>query len=409
MTSTDEAQRADAFAARVEAFLAERYPPRPRTLEHGWGDDSLVGAAFRESHDEVEDLRRARAHQRELFDAGLAWLGGPREYGGAGLGPAERRAFAQVASRYEVPDVNGLLVGQEILAPAVLAHGTDEQRARLLPALWSGDLVGCQLFSEPGAGSDLASLRTRAEKVDDGWVVNGQKVWSSGAHLSQVGELLARTDPDPESRSRGLTMFVLDMAAPGVVVRPLRQMTGTAHFCEVFLDDVFLPDSAVLGEVGAGWAVANVSLSSERDNFGDESADLFVRLFDRLVLLAHEVGADTDATVRDRLADAYIREAITELLPQSLAAGGGPVAGVGPSLVKLFATDANRRLAQTALDLIGPSLVTDTGAWGTFAWSRVLLGLHATRIAGGTDEIQRNIIAERALGLPREPRPAARG
>lgn len=398
-----------AFAAKVEAFLSERYPPRPETLEHGWGDDSLVGAAFRESHDEVEELRLARVHQRALFDAGLAWLSGPSEYGGAGLGPAERRVFSEIASRYEVPDVNGLLVGQEIVAPAVLAYGTEEQRSTLLPALWSGDLVGCQLFSEPGAGSDLASLRARAERVDDGWVVNGQKVWSSGAHLSQVGELLARTSPDPETRSRGLTMFVLDMATPGVTVRPLRQMTGTAHFCEVFLDDVFLPDSALLGEVGGGWTVANVSLSSERDNFGDESSDLFVRLFDRLVLLAGEIGAHDDSAVRDRLADAYIREAVTELLPHSVATAAPAIAAAGPSIVKLFATDANRRLAQTALDVIGPAMVADTGAWGTFAWSRVLLGLHATRIAGGTDEIQRNIIGERALGLPREPRPGARG
>jgi acyl-CoA dehydrogenase len=398
----------DDFARRVEEFMAARYPARPRTLEHGWGDDSLVGAAFRESVDDAEDLRRARAHQRALFDAGLAWLTGPVEYGGAGLGPEERRVFAEIAGRYDVPDVNGLLVGQEILAPAVLAYGTEEQRTRLLPALWSGDLVGCQLFSEPGAGSDLASVRTRAERVDDGWVVNGQKVWSSGAHLAHVGELLARTSPDPESRTRGLTMFVLDMDTPGVTVRPLRQLTGTAHFCEVFLDDVHLPDSAVLGEVGGGWTVANVSLSSERDNFGDESSNLFIRLFDRLVLLAREIGADTDATVRDRLADAYIREAVTAVLPRSLASSSAPAAAVAPSLVKLFATDANRRLAQTALDLIGPSLVADTGAWGTFAWSRVLLGMHATRIAGGTDEIQRNIIAERGLGLPREPRPPGR-
>jgi alkylation response protein AidB-like acyl-CoA dehydrogenase len=398
-------ETADAFRARVEEFFRTRYRERPEVLAHGWGDDTLVGAAFRVSEDEVGELEQARIHQRELFDAGLAWIAGPQEYGGAGLGATERRIYAEVASRYVVPDVNGLLVGQQILAPAILAHGTDEQRARYLPALWRGDLVGCQLFSEPGAGSDLASLRTQARQVDGGWVVNGQKVWSSGAHLAQVGELLARTGGDPDGRSRGLTMFVLDMATPGVAVRPLRQMNGTAHFCEVFLDDVFVPADAALGEVGDGWTVANVSLGSERDNFGDESSDLFIRLFDRLVLLAREVGAIDDAGVRDRLADAYVREAVTHLLPASVATASPPVAASRASLVKLFATDADRRLAQTALDVLGPSMVADTGDWGTFAWSRVLLGIPATRIAGGTDEIQRNILAERALGLPREPRP----
>jgi acyl-CoA dehydrogenase len=393
------------FRSRVEAFLAARYPRRSGEPRHGHGDDSLVGAAFRESDDEAGDLRRARAYQRELFDAGLAWLGGPVEYGGAGLGTEERRAFAEIVRRYDVPDVNLLLVGQRIVAPAVLAHGSAGQRARLLPALWSGELVGCQLFSEPGAGSDLASLRTRARRVDGGWRVDGQKVWSSGAHLANVGELLARTSPDPAARSRGLTMFLLDMDSPGVTVRPLRQMTGTAHFCEVFLDDVFMPDDAVLGEVGGGWAVANVSLDSERDNFGDEGADLFIRLLDRLVLLGREVGAAEDPDVRDRLADGYIRHVVGRLLPASLESAAPEVTAVGASLVKLFATDADRRLAQLALDVLGPALVADTGAWGTYAWSRVLLGIHATRIAGGTDEIQRNILAERALGLPREPRP----
>lgn len=394
------------FRSRVEAFLAARYPRLPDELRHGQGDDSLVGAAFRGSDDEAGDLRRARDHQRELFDAGLAWLGGPVEYGGAGLGVSERRAFAEIVRRYDVPDVNGLLVGQHIVAPAVLAHGSVDQRVRLLPALWSGELVGCQLFSEPGAGSDLASLRTRARKVSGGWRVDGQKVWSSGAHLADVGELLARTSPDAASRTRGLTMFLLDMNSPGVTVRPVRQMTGTAHFCEVFLDDVFVPDDAVLGEVGGGWAVANVSLTSERDNFGDGSADLFIRLLDRLVLLAQEVGAVGDPDVRDRLADGYIRHIVTQVLPASLETAEPKVAAAGASLVKLFATDADRRLGRLALDVLGPSLTADTGAWGTYAWSRVLLGVHATRIAGGTDEIQRNILAERALGLPRDPRPS---
>ncbi|SEG91859.1 Acyl-CoA dehydrogenase [Thermomonospora echinospora] len=392
------------FRSRVEAFLGARYPRRPEMLRHGQGDDSLVGAAFRDSDDEVGDLQRARDYQRELFDAGLAWLGGPVEYGGAGLGAEERRAFAEIVRRYDVPDVNGLLVGQQIIAPAILAHGSAGQRARLLPALWSGELVGCQLFSEPGAGSDLASLRTRARRTDGGWRVDGQKVWSSGAHLAHVGELLARTSPDPASRTRGLTMFLLGMDSLGVTVRPLRQMTGTAHFCEVFLDDVFVPDDAVLGEVGGGWAVANVSLNSERDNFGDEGANLFIRLLDRLVLLGQEIGATEDPDVRDRLADGYIRHVIGQVLPASLENAVPEVAAAGASLVKLFATDADRRLAQLALDILGPALVADTGAWGTYAWSRVLLGIHATRIAGGTDEIQRNILAERALGLPREAR-----
>ena len=395
----------DDFSDRVERFFAAHCKPRAATLEFGVGDDVLVGSAFREHPDEAVEMREACAFQRALFEAGFAWTTGPSEWGGAAFDADQRDCFRAVARRYRVPDLNGLIVGQQIVAPAVLAHGTDEQRAYFLPAIWSGAIVACQLFSEPGSGSDLASIRTKAVPVPGGWRVNGQKVWSSGAHLSHVGELLVRTSPDPAERHRGLSIFMIDMASPGITVRPIRQMNGSAHFCEVFLDDVFVPDDAVLGAVGAGWTVANTSLRSERDGFGDDATSLFIDPFGRLLSMCKAISSVDDSATRQGVADAYIRDVIASCLPLSLEGEPEPVATFGASIVKLFCTDANRRLADVAADVLGPAIAADTGEWGTFSWSRMLLGVPATRIAGGTDEIQLNILAERVLGLPREPKP----
>lgn len=392
---------------RLRAVLDARCPRRA-TKGHGgeWGvgDDEIVGSAFRVGHDLAAEVHAARDLQRALFDAGLAWPRGPVEYGGAGLDDATAGRLVAVAREYELPDMNCLLVGHQIVAPAVLAFGTDTQRRRWLPALWRADVVGCQLFSEPEAGSDLASLRATAVRDGDVWRVNGQKVWSSGAHFSHVGELLARTDPDPSQRHRGLTMFLVDMDQPGVAVRPLRQMNGSDHFCEVFLDDVVVPDDRRIGAVGQGWAVAQTSLTSERDGFGDDQGHLFRQPLERLVALVRHRGLAHDPLVRNRVAEAYSRDLVARLLAERLRSAPDVLAGAGASLVKVLATETDWQLAQTAAAVLGPAVVADGGEWGHYAWSQMVLSVAAPRIAGGTNEIQRNIVAERALGLPREPK-----
>lgn len=392
------------FADRVRSFFESHCKLKPTAQTWGEGADSLVGSAFRLHEDFPAEVAEARAFQRSLFDAGLAWLSGPPDLGGAGASRQEMDQYAQIARDYDRPDTNCLHVGQQIAAPAILQFGTEVQRRRWLPSIWRGDLVGCQLFSEPDAGSDLASLRTRAVRDGDGWRIDGQKVWSSGAHVSDFGELLARTDDDPALRHRGLSMFIIDMHTPGVTVRPLRQLNGGSHFCEVYLDNAFIADDRMIGDEGAGWMVAQASLTSERDGFGDEDSHLFVHPYERLVELVAVSGRNDDAVVRDLLADAYTRQTIARLLPEHLAHARPAIAATGASLSKLFSTDTDWRLAQQAATVLGPAITADDGSWGRYAWSQMLLGVAAPRIAGGTDEIQRNILAERCLGLPREPR-----
>ena len=352
--------------------------------------------------------KRRESFQCELFDAGLAWLTGPCEYGGAELGPEHVLVFRTVAAEYAIPDTSCLLIGQHIVAPAIAAFGTDEQKQRWLRALFRGDVIGCQMFSEPDAGSDLASLRTRAVHDGDGWRITGQKVWSSGAHHADVGEVLARTEDDPSLRHAGLTMFLVEMTRPGVTVKPLRQMNGNAHFNEVFLEDVHVPAEAMLGPRGGGWAVANASLTSERDIPIDELG-LFLDPFGRYIEMARELGFDRDPVHRQRMAAAHTDQVLARLLPRRLASAPPALAAVAPSLVKLRSSRALWDVAQSAAALCGAGLTADAGAWGRYAWTGMVLGVHSQRIAGGTDEIQRNIIGERGLGLPREPKPTSKG
>ncbi len=392
------------LVARIREFFGDRCPPRSDELVWGVGDDSIVGSAFTVNRDEDDALDQAKAFQRDLFDAGFAWLVGPTEYGGSEFSREEAQLFYDIARDFQRPDTSCFYVGQQILSPALVHHGTTAQKERWLRPIWRGDVVGCQLFSEPNAGSDLPSLLTRARRTNDGWIVKGQKVWSSGAHLSDVGELLVRTDDDPALRHRGLSMFLLDMTLPGITVRPLRQMTGNAHFCEVFFDDVVLRDDDLLGEVGAGWSVALTSLSSERDGFSSIDDHLFLRPLPRYLQLIGMLGLGRVPRVRQGAAQSYIESRIVELLAARMMAHPTPVLeAAGSSLVKLASTSANFDLAQRAASALGPSVVADGGSWGHFCWSQMVLGVLAPRIAGGTDQIQRNIIAERGLGMPREP------
>jgi len=324
------------------------------------------------------------------------------------LGAEHVRAFRAIAAEYAAPDTSCLLIGQHIVAPAVAAYGSDEQKRRWLRGLFRGDVIGCQMFSEPDAGSDLASLRTRAVRDGEGWRITGQKVWSSGAHHADVGEVLTRTEDDPSLRHAGLTMFLVEMTSPGVIVKPLRQMNGNAHFNEVFLQDVFVPADAMLGPRGGGWAVANASLTSERDIPIDELG-LFLDPFGRYIEMAKELDVDGDARHRQRVAAAYTDRFIAGQLPRLLETATPAVAAIAPSLVKLHSSEALWQLAQSASALCGAGLTADAGEWGRYAWTGMVLGVHSQRIAGGTDEIQHNIIGERGLGLPREPKQTPKG
>lgn len=392
------------ITARATAFFtAHAEPARPR----GWGigSDAVVASGLArepDAHEADAALERARRFQAALFDAGLAWLHGPAEYGGADLSRSDIEEFRRVSRGYEPVDTSVFMIGQHIVAPAILAFGSDEQKDRHLRGLFRGEVIGCQLFSEPDAGSDLASLRCRAERVEGGWVISGQKVWSSGAHHSDIGELLVRTDDDLGLRHRGLTMFLIDMRAPEITIKPLRQMNGNAHFNEVFVDDLFVTDADMLGPLGGGWAVANASLSSERDLDPDD-AGLFLDPVPRLIELGQRLGTATPV-MRQELTRIVSRERIARWMRSSLPFADPPVAAASASILKLYEATTVWQIAQTAAALLGPNITADDGAWGHYAWSDVVLGAHSQRIAGGTDEIQHNIIGERALGLPREPR-----
>ncbi len=389
------------IAAEAHAFLAPRVP-RKAPPAMGEGPDDVMGVGLRRGEEEAAEVEAAQTWQRDLFDAGLAWIEGPVAYGGRGLTTAHRNAVHAALREYEIPNTACFMVGHDIVGPAILEHGTEEQRAAYLPGIWRGDIICCQLFSEPGAGSDLASLRTSARRTEGGWVVNGQKVWSSYAHLAHLGELLARTG-DVADRHRGITAFLVDMDAPGIQVRPLRQITGAEHFNEVFMDDVEVPDSQRIGAVDGGWPIALTTLTSERSLMGDEHNGLLNDPVRRLYALAAATGADEDPLVREMLAEAWEREQIVrETARRSLTAPAEDQAG---SVLKLLSTADMEFYTSVAARVLGPRLAIDHGGWGAFAWSQLLLGAPAHRIAGGSDEIQKNIIAERVLGLPRDPRP----
>jgi alkylation response protein AidB-like acyl-CoA dehydrogenase len=339
-------------------------------------------------------LERSRAFQRRLFDAGLAWFDGPPEYGGRGLDPATASVLREVLFSYTLPDQSFFTVSRHIVAPAIRAYGSPAQRERWLPALWRADVLACQLFSEPAAGSDLAALRCTAVRDGDEWVINGQKIWSSWAHLSDVGELLARTGPLAD-RHRSITAFLIEMDRPGITVRPIRQINGDSHFNEVFFDDVRIPDSARLGEVNQGWTVAMSTLASERTAMGGRDKAYLHRPYQRLRALAGDREQVGEAE-QELLAEAWIREQLAGVTADRVAAG------LSPSIGKLALVSDLSFYGTVASRLLGPDLVADAGGPGRYAWSEFLLSSPAQRIAGGTDQIQRGIVAERVLGLPRD-------
>ncbi len=289
-----------------------------------------------------------------------------------------------------------------MIAPTILKHGTEDQKRRYLPALYSGEKIACQLFSEPGAGSDLASISTKAVRDGDVWRISGQKVWTSGAHIADVGEIICRTAAEP--RHKNLTAFLIDMHAPGVTVRPLRQMTGDAAFNEVFFDDVVVPDSDRLGAEGEGWTVALTTLANERNAMGHSSfGGVGILSTERLAGLVRNQGLAEDATVRRQFGEvvSHLRSAryVNEVIAAQARAGKPPGAEIG--LSKIALSDNMRRLGEFVGEVLGPELVADTGEWGTYAWSSLVLGAPGYRLGGGTDEVLKNTVAQRTLGLPR--------
>jgi len=271
--------------------------------------------------------------------------------------------------------------------------------------LHRGDLLACQLFSEPDAGSDLAGLTSRAERDGDEWVVTGQKVWTSNAQLSDIGEIICRTDPSLP-KHQGLTAFVVDMRAPGVEVRPLRQMTGGASFNEVFLHEVRVPDSHRLGDVNAGWGVALTTLMNERASIGSGMGlGPGPGPFERLIALARHLGVEREPSVRDRLAQLYIEHQVISFTTGRALARiqAGQLPGPEMSISKLAGTKHLQGISDFVSHVLGPRLRADTGAWGTYAWGQLVCGVPGGRLGGGTDEVLRNIIGERVLGLPKEP------
>jgi acyl-CoA dehydrogenase len=400
-----DAERA-AFIDEATRWLESNAERRPAPAEFVWGEgpDEMRLMGGDEDGDEDAALATAREWRRKVFDAGFGWLGGPVAYGGAGRHPELDVVYRELEAQFDVPDQGAWNVAWEMVAPAVLVHGSEELKQRFLGPIHRGDLLCSQLLSEPEGGSDLAGLRTRAVRDGDEWVVNGQKVWNSYAHKAEIGQLMARTDPDVP-KHQGISMFLLPLDTPGVEVRPLKQMNGGAEFNEVFLTDVRVPHANLVGEPGGGWRAVLTTLMSERASVGSSKASTIDPL-GVLIEMARHFGRTDDSLLRQRLAEAYTHRRVIDYLTMRAEAAvtAGNERGAEGSIVKLLASQQNFRLAHLAGELLGPRMVADTGEWGTYTWSRYLCSAPGLRIAGGTDEIQRNIIGERVLGLPKEPK-----
>ncbi len=395
----------DEFRAEAKTFL-DASAERRVEEKFVWGEGSdRVGLLEEKTpEEEAAEVAAAKAWKAKEFDAGFGWISGPEEYGGRALPTAYERVYRQLAADYSIPSQTVFAIGLGMVAPTILAHATPEVKEAYLAPLHRADIIGCQLFSEPVAGSDLAGIQTKAVRDGDEWLLTGQKVWTSGAHLSDIGEIITRTSPD-KPKHKGLTMFVVDMKAPGVEVRPLRQMTGGASFNEVFFEEVRVPDSHRLGDVDEGWGVALTTLMNERAAIGGGSGGISSFNFTRFKEMARHFGVADDPVIRQRLADIYIQSHVARATNMRAMAKirAGQLPGPEMSIGKLTLTRNMQLIAQTLGEMLGPRLVADGGEWGTFAWSELVLGVPGARVAGGTDEIMRNIVGERVLGLPKEP------
>ena len=373
---------------------------RYRAGVRAWIDEHAADAPAAEGRDEQHAIAARRAWQGRLAAAGLAGVTWPLQYGGQGLGAAEQVIVDQEIARAGVPGILDV-IGVGMLGPTIIAHGSEEQKSRLLGPMLHGDEVWCQLFSEPAAGSDLAAVQARATLLaDGGWRLSGQKVWTTNAHFASFGMLLARTDPDVP-KHHGLTMFVVPMDAEGVTVRPLRQLTGDPEFNEVFFDDVVLAADAVCGRVGGGWGTAMTTLMYERMTIalGSESMGYRAERFARAI--AADEHARRDPEVRRRLGEVAVALLAVRFSGLRTLSGlqqgqiPGPESGLSKITTVRGAIDAGDLMA----DVLGPEALEAASEW-----TRMISYLPGLKSAGGTEEILRNTIGERVLGLPPEPR-----
>jgi acyl-CoA dehydrogenase len=389
----DDTPEEAAFRAEARAWLDAHAIPR------GHPDDFSSGL-WTGAYDEATYIDRCQAWQRTLYDGGWAGITWPKEYGGRGGRPIHQVIFGQEQAGYGVSS-GAFMISIGMAGPTILAHGTDGQKERFLPPMLRGDEMWCQLFSEPGAGSDLASLSTRAERDGDEWVVTGQKVWTSSPDRARWGMLLARTDVEVP-KHRGIGYFLLDMGAPGIEVRPLRQMTGEAHFSEVFLDGVRVPDAHLLGQPGEGWRIAQTTLTSERSSIAGGTGVTPAALID----LARRSGT-AGPVLRQALVDVHIRFELLRFLRyrSQTALSQGRAPGPESSVMKLAFARYMQALTGTALSVQGArGMLAGGDVADDGMWQRRFLHAPSLRIAGGSDQVQANIVGERALGLPAEPR-----
>ena len=370
------------FRAEARAFLEAHAPEQPVDF-------------FDDEADEEELLEKSLDWQKTLFEHGWAAMTWPREYGGRGVGPIEQIIWNQELGRAGFGETM-FVVGIGMAGPTIIAHGSDQQKERFLPPMLRGEEIWCQLFSEPGAGSDLAGLACRAERDGDHWVVTGQKTWCSGAHYAHWGILLTRTNPKAP-KNKGITYFLLDMKSPGIEVCPLRQMTGSSHFSEVFLNEVRIPDASRLGAEGEGWAAARTTLMNERMAIGGMER---MFSFDELRDLLRAKPDGIDGATRDEAARIYTWVRTLDLLNKRIITklGKGKIPTAEASVMKLAMARIISRDSDLALRALGARALLRPGLW-----QNQFLYAPAFHIGGGTDEIQKNIAAERVLGLPREP------
>ena len=401
----DRTPSLDEFRAQVTTFLDANAVLKAAERAFVWGEGPDNPSLFQEPEraEETVELAAAKAWRANRYDADLGWICGPVEFGGRDLPHAYERAYNELEARYDVPNQSYFAIGLGMVAPTINDHGQPAVRQGLLPRLWRADLVACQLFSEPVAGSDLAGLQTKAERDGDEWVITGQKVWTSGAHYSDVGEVVCRTDPNLP-KHKGLTCFVVDMHDPAIEVRPLRQMTGGAEFNEVFFNEYRVHDDQRLGEVNDGWRVALTTLMNERASIGAGGSDAGSG-FTRLREMVRHFGLADDAVVRQELLRIYTEQQVLSFTNQRamdrMKAGALP--GPELSIAKLALTESMRKTSAFVSRVLGARLIADTGEWGPYSWSGYVLGMPAMAIAGGSDETLRNIVGERVLGLPKEP------
>jgi alkylation response protein AidB-like acyl-CoA dehydrogenase len=354
------------------------------------------------NHEHPDYVKRCREWQDTLYRGGWGAITWPVEYGGRGDSSWHQAIFNQEAVKYDV-SAGAFSVGIGMCGPTLIAHGNEEQKQRHLGAMLRGEQVWCQLFSEPDAGSDLAGLKTRAQRDGDEFVVNGQKVWTSGAQDSDWAILIARTNPEVP-KHKGITYFLVDMRTPGIDVRPLRQITGFAHFNEVFLTDVAVPVANVVGTIDNGWAVTHTTLSNERTLIGGAGQGITA---DQVLDLARRFGGSRDPSVRQHIAAFYTRSQLLRFMNYRVqtALSHGRQPGPEAATTKLLVSQHMSLTGDLLMELVGANgMLADGSAVDNGAWETAFLNQWMSKLGGGTDNIQRNSLGERVLGLPREPR-----